>query len=140
MIKELKKNIDKNKTVILDCPPGTSCPMVAAVGGSDFCLLVTEPSPFGLNDLKLAVETVQKLGVKHGVFINRADASSHKIESYCRRENIEIVGSLGFDMDIAKKYSRGEIIAKEQKYKNIFLETAQKCAELCGKSLQINFK
>ncbi len=128
LIRELKKKINRDKTVILDCPPGTSCPMVASVSESDFCLLVTEPSPFGLNDLALAVETIRKLKIPHGVFINRADQSSILIENYCTTNNIPLLGSLGLDIEIAKKYSRGEILsATDEKYKKIFSDLAKEC-------------
>lgn len=131
LIKELKRKTDRSKTIILDCPPGTSCPMVASVSGSDFCLLVTEPSPFGLNDLMLAVETVRKLKISHGVFINRADSSSALIENYCKANNVPLLGSLGLDIEIAKIYSRGEVLSSvDASYKKIFLELAKSCEKI----------
>jgi MinD superfamily P-loop ATPase len=107
LIRAVKKHIDRSKTVIIDVPPGTSCPVVESIEGSDFCLLVTEPTPFGLNDLVLAVEVVRKLGIPFGVVINRAGFGDTKTEEYCARENIPILLSIPLDTEIAKLYSRG---------------------------------
>lgn len=131
LIKVLKKQTAQGKTVIADCPPGTSCPMVAAVSGSDFCLLVTEPSPFGLNDLDLAVQTVRELGIKHGVFINRAEESSTIIQDYCAKNNVPLIGHLDFDMEIAKIYSEGKLLCEaDAKYKQFFIDIVNKCKAL----------
>ena len=78
LIRAARAVANENGVVIIDSPPGTSCPVIAAVKGSSFCLLVTEPTPFGLNDLELAVEVVQELGIPSGVVINRADIPSIK--------------------------------------------------------------
>jgi MinD superfamily P-loop ATPase len=107
LIRAVKKHIDCSKTVIIDVPPGTSCPVVESIEGSDFCLLVTEPTPFGLNDLVLAVEVVRKLGIPFGIVINRAGFGDTKTEEYCARENIPILLSIPLDTEIAKLYSRG---------------------------------
>jgi len=125
LIKQLKKKIDRNKTVILDCPPGTSCPMMTAVKGSDFCLLVTEPTPFGLHDLKLAVETVRKLGIPAGVFVNRA-TESRIIEQYCGQAAVPFMGSIPFDMEIARLYSKGIVyLSAKPEYRRVFTELAK---------------
>jgi len=97
---------------VLDCPPGTSCPVIESVRGCDFAVLVTEPTPFGLNDLQLAVEMIRKLGVEFGVFINRDDKSTDIINEYCAAEDIEILGRIEDDRSIAEAYSRGELINK----------------------------
>ena len=89
VIREVKKYITPANIVIIDVPPGTSCPVVEAVEGSNFCLLVTEPTPFGLNDLSLTVEVVRKLGVPCGVVINRVGIGigSKEVEQYCHRDH-----------------------------------------------------
>ena len=78
LIKAVKSKIDTRKHVLIDAPPGTSCPAVTAVQGSNFCLLVTEPTPFGLNDLDLAVQLLKKLDIPAGVLINRADIEQRR--------------------------------------------------------------
>lgn len=107
LIKRVLSYVNSEKTVIIDAPPGTSCPMIASVKGSDFCVLVTEPTPFGLNDLTLAVEVVRKLGIPFGVIINRSDIGDGKVESYCREQNIPLLLSIPFDREIAELYSKG---------------------------------
>jgi len=106
VIRMVKKHADGDVTII-DSPPGTSCPVVEAIEGSDFCLLVTEPTPFGLNDLILAVETVRQLGIACGVVLNRAGIGDNKVEDYCRQENIPILLTIPLDIEIARLYSRG---------------------------------
>ncbi len=86
IIRKVKEYIDRNKVAIIDSSPGTSCPVVEAIEGSDFCILVTEPTPFGLNDLMLAVEVVRKLNIPFGIVLNRADVGDGKTETYCQRE------------------------------------------------------
>jgi MinD superfamily P-loop ATPase len=107
VIKEVKKHMDHGSVVIIDAPPGTSCPVIEAVKGSDFCLLVTEPTPFGLNDLSLAVEVVRELDIPCGVIINRAGVGSDEVEQYCHRERIPILLAIPLDRNIAALYSRG---------------------------------
>jgi len=107
IIREVKKYIDPANIVIIDVPPGTSCPVVEAVEGSDFCLLVTEPTPFGLNDLSLAVEVVRKLGISCGVAINRVGIGGKEVEEYCNREGIPVLLRIPLDRNIAMLYSQG---------------------------------
>jgi MinD superfamily P-loop ATPase len=107
IIREVKKYIDPANIVIIDVPPGTSCPVVEAVEGSDFCLLVTEPTPFGLNDLSLAVEVVRKLDISCGVVINRVGIGNKEVEQYCHREGIPILLRIPLDRNIAMLYSQG---------------------------------
>ncbi len=107
IIRKVKTLIDKERTVIIDSSPGTSCPVVEAIKGSDFCLLVSEPTPFGLNDLMLAVETVRQLGVPFGVVLNRIGVGDSKTEEYCAKENIPILLTIPLDTEIARLYSRG---------------------------------
>jgi len=107
VIREVKKHIDPAGTVIMDVPPGTSCPVVEAVKDSDFCLLVTEPTPFGLNDLSLAVEVVRKLGITCGVVINRVGVGDEKVDIYCYEQGIPILLKIPLDREIATLYSKG---------------------------------
>jgi len=107
VIRKVKERGIVNKIVIRDAPPGTSCPVVEAVKGSDFVLLVTEPTPFGLNDLALAVETVKELKIPCGVVLNRAGSGDDAMESYCRKEDIPILLTIPLDKEIARLYSRG---------------------------------
>jgi len=107
VIRKVKECANHGGTVIIDVPPGTSCPVVEAAKGSDFCLLVTEPTPFGLNDLVLAVETVRELGIPCGVVLNRAEVGDTNVERYCLRENIPVMLTIPLDTQIARFYSRG---------------------------------
>ncbi|MFH2132010.1 MAG: (4Fe-4S)-binding protein, partial [bacterium] len=92
---------------IIDAPPGTSCPVISALRSSDFVLLVTEPTPFGLNDLKLAVETVRTLNLPMGLVINRCDVGDDKVKAYAAAEKIPILLEIPDRRDIAEHYSRG---------------------------------
>lgn len=131
IIREEKKLIDRRKTVILDCSPGTSCPVIEGVRGSDFCLLVTEDTPFGLNDLELAVEMVRALGIPLGVFINRADLGDGRVKSYCQKEGVPLLGELPHDRRIAEVYSRGEIVVEKiPEYRELFLSLFQKIQKI----------
>ena len=107
VISAVKHKVDSEKVVIIDSPPGTSCPVINSVIGSDFCLLVTEPTPFGLNDLTLAVETVQKLDITCGVIINRSGKDDLEVEEYCRETSIPVMMKIPLDVRIAEMYSNG---------------------------------
>lgn len=107
LIRQVKKHINSQKTVIIDAPPGTSCPVITAVKGSDFCVLVTEPTPFGLNDLILTVDVVRELKIPFGVIVNRANIGNNKVEQYCEKEGIPILMKIPFDRRIAEAYSKG---------------------------------
>jgi len=96
--------------VLVDAPPGTSCPVIEAVRGSDLVVLVTEPTPFGLHDLELAVAMVRALGLRCVVAINRADLGDDRVHSFCAAESIEIVLELPNDRRIAEAYARGELL------------------------------
>jgi len=111
LIRAVKRHAPGNGRTLIDCPPGTSCPVIAAIRGADFVVLVTEPTPFGLHDLLLAVETVRQLGLPFGVVVNRADAGDGRVRDYCRRERIRILLEVPEDRRIAEAYSRGEATA-----------------------------
>jgi MinD superfamily P-loop ATPase len=107
VIKKVKEKASREGVVIIDVSPGTSCPVVESIKDSDFCLLVTEPTPFGLNDLILAVETARKLGIPCGVVINRDGVGDKKVEQYCVEENIPIMLTIPMNSGIARLYSKG---------------------------------
>lgn len=95
---------------VIDCPPGTSCSMVAAVRNADFVILVTEPTPFGLHDLTLAVDTLRLLKLRFGVIINRCDSGNDRVKEYCAAENIPVLLEIPDRREVAEAYSRGETL------------------------------
>lgn len=122
-IRQVKQYINPTRIVIIDAPPGTSCPVITAVQATDYCLLVTEPTPFGLNDLQLAVEAMRKLEIPFGVIINRCDLGDLKTENYCKEQTIPVLMKIPFSEEIAKSYSKGEsIVAAFPEYKAQFKE------------------
>ena len=130
VIRKVKEHIVRDGIAIIDVPPGTSCPVVEAVKGSDFCLLVTEPTPFGLNDLILAVETLRKLSIPCGVVLNRAGVGDDKVEAYCERENIPLLLTIPLDREIARLYSRGiALVEGLPRWKGCFIELFEKVKE-----------
>jgi MinD superfamily P-loop ATPase len=110
LIRAVKKQAAVNEITIIDAPPGTSCPVIQAILGSDYVILVTEPTPFGLNDLKLAVETVRQLGIPFGVVVNRVGIGDGRTHDYCMVEDIRIIGNIPDDRRAAEAYSRGELL------------------------------
>jgi len=110
LIRAVKRHARADRLTILDCPPGTSCPMITAVRGSDVVVLVTEPTPFGLHDLVLAVETVRLLGIPFGVVVNRVGVGDGRVHEYCGSESIPILLEIADDRRIAEGYSRGELV------------------------------
>ncbi len=114
-----KKTID----TIIDAPPGTSCPVIAAMKNTDFVLMVTEPTPFGLHDLKLAVEAVKILGIPSGLVINRSDIGNDSVLKYAEKENIPVLLEIPFDRRIAEAYSKGRLVVSElPEWKEKFIE------------------
>ena len=131
VIRKVKERADHNGTVIIDVSPGTSCPVVESIQGSDFCLLVTEPTPFGLTDLILAVETVKELKVPCGVVINRVGVGDGKVEEYCLKEKIPILLTIPLDSEIARLYSQGVALVEGMpQWKEIFLELLERIREI----------
>lgn len=120
LIKEVKKTIPKNIDAIIDCPPGTSCSMVESVRETDFCLLVTESTPFGLQDLKLAIEVLQIIKIPFGILINKYDSSYNEMDDYLNINNFNILAKIPFDKEIAENYSKGKLPFNNQKYKQLF--------------------
>ncbi len=109
VIHAVKLSAPEVEVTFLDAPPGTSCPVIEAIGGVDLVLLVTEPTPFGLNDLKLAVEMIRALGLPFAVVVNRAGIGDGRTQAFCQEEGIEILSEIPDDREVAKAYSRGEL-------------------------------
>ncbi len=116
------RQLEKEKDLtIIDAPPGTSCPVIASMKGTDFVLLVTEPTPFGLHDLTLAVEAVKLLGIPCGLVINRAGIGNDDVKNYAQNENIPVLLEIPFDKQIASAYSKGELLVQAlPEYKEMF--------------------
>jgi MinD superfamily P-loop ATPase len=127
LIKEVRGAIVPDHDAILDAPPGTSCPVIAAIRDTDIVLLVTEPTPFGLNDLVLAVEMVRALGLPFGVIVNRMGSGDNRIQEFCQKENISILLTIPDDRRIAENYSRGILMVDAlPEYEDIFKNLLQK--------------
>ena len=112
LIRDVKKEINDAKLSIIDSPPGTSCPVIESVKGCDYALLVTEATPFGFNDLKLAVATFKTLDLKRGVIINKANGSEGKIEEFCRKEGLSLLMKIPLKRRIAEGYSIGKTLVQ----------------------------
>jgi MinD superfamily P-loop ATPase len=125
LIKAVKKQIEDSKNVIIDAPVGTSCPVIETVRKSDFCVLVTEPTPFGLHDLKITVQVLRKMGIPFAVIVNRAGIGDKKVYTYCKEENIPILLEIPFQRKIAELYSKGvpfslEMPEWKEKFQTLF--------------------
>jgi MinD superfamily P-loop ATPase len=126
VISAVKKHMMEGSTVILDAPPGTACPVVETVDGADFCLLVTEPTPFGLHDLQIIVEVVRELGVPLGVVVNFAGIGDRGVYDFCKKRDIPIMMEIPFDRRIAELYSRGTpFVAAMPEWKKRFMALAE---------------
>lgn len=112
LIRRVRQEIRNDKVVIIDAPPGTSCPVIASLKEADFVVLVTEPTPFGLNDLALAVAAVRKLRIPMGIVINRADLGDDRIKKFADQEDIPVLLEIPFDRKIAEAYAKGELIVE----------------------------
>jgi MinD superfamily P-loop ATPase len=130
LIRRVKEKIQKEKVVILDAPPGTACPVIQTVKESNFCILVTEPTPFGLNDLELAVGMLEKLGIPKGVVVNKADVGDPEVGEYCQSKNIPVLMEIPMDRRIAESYSRGvPIVVEDPSYRTGFKDLFEKVEE-----------
>jgi len=132
LIERVKKEIKFHKIAIIDAPPGTSCPVIAALKGSDVALLVTEPTPFGLFDLKLAVGVARILKIPLAIVVNRADLGDKKVFDYCAKEDIPILMTIPFSKDIAQTYAKGELLVKQPKWQDQFLALWHQIKETMG--------
>ena len=130
LIRKVRALRREDKITIIDAPPGTSCPVIAAMKDTDFVLLVTEPTPFGLYDLKLAVGAVRILGIPCGLVINRSDMGDDKVKAYAEAEALPILMEIPFDRRIAEAYSRGELLTETMpEWKEKFLELYERIKE-----------
>jgi len=136
LIRKVREYARPDALTIIDAPPGTSCPVIASMKGADFVLLVTEPTPFGLNDLKLAVGAVKILDIPCGLVINRSDMGDDKVKIYAEKENLPILMEIPFDRKIAEAYSRGDMLVEVMpEWKEKFLKLYHQIEEM---SLQKN--
>lgn len=110
LIRAVKARLANGRPAILDAPPGTSCPVIATLRGTDFVLLVTEPTPFGLYDLRLAVDTVRELEIPFGVIVNRLGVGDNRVHTFCEEQEIPVLMEIPDDRRIAEAYSRGSLI------------------------------
>lgn len=135
LIRKLKGEVGENPgPTIIDCPPGVSCSAVESIRDTDYCVLVTEPTPFGLHDLRLAVTVVKKLGIPHGVFLNKVyEGSPTAVAEFCGDNGIEVLGSLPLSRVIAERYAKGELIAKAEDFSSIFVSLLSRIREAGGK-------
>jgi len=123
LIRAVKSRIRKDENVVIDAPPGASCPLVVSAYNADYCVLVAEPTPFGLHDLKITVQVLNELGVPMGVVINRAGIGDRKVHEYCKQEGIPVLLKIPFSKKIAELYSRGIPFVEEiAGWKERFLE------------------
>jgi len=127
VIERVKDAVQPGKLNIIDAPPGTSCPVISSIKDTDFVILVTEPTPFGLNDLKLAIGVVKILNIPHGIVINRSDLGDKKVKEYAKEENIPILMEIPFDRQVAEAYSQGRLLVEElQGWKEKFIHLYEK--------------
>ncbi len=127
LIREVKARLQKGLPAILDAPPGTSCPVIATLRETDFVVLVTEPTPFGLHDLKLAADMVRELGIPFGVVVNRVGVGDERVHVYCKEQKIPLMLEIPDDRRIAEAYSRGELIVESlPEYRGLFLNLIEK--------------
>jgi MinD superfamily P-loop ATPase len=127
LIRAVKACLKNDVPAILDAPPGTSCPVIATIRETDFVLLVTEPTPFGLHDLKIAADMVRELGIPFGVVVNRVGIGDERVHVYCNKQNIPIILEIPDDRRIAEAYSRGELIVESlPEYRGLFLNLIEK--------------
>jgi len=123
VIKAAINQTTSDKLTILDSPPGISCPFIATVEKADYVVLVTEPTPFGLNDLKLSAETLHEIGIPFGVIVNRAGLGNNDVYRWLKEKNIPLLMEIPFDKEIARVYSEGNILVEgNHNYNNLFLK------------------
>ncbi len=131
LIKRVRLRSRPDRLTIIDAPPGTSCPVIASMNGADFILLVTEPTPFGLHDLKLAVGAVKVLGIPCGLVINRSDIGDGEVTAYAQREHLPILMEIPFDRRIAEIYSEGKALVDVMpEWKQRFVALSQRIEEI----------
>jgi len=131
LIRAVKSHLVDGTLAILDAPPGTSCPVAATLRGADFVALVTEPTPFGLHDLRLTVDMVRELRIPFGVVVNRVGIGDDRVHAFCRKEEIPILLDIPDDRRIAEAYSRGHLIIEAlPEYRGYFETLLERTLEL----------
>jgi MinD superfamily P-loop ATPase len=135
LIERVRAEVESGMPTIIDAPPGTSCPVISSVKGTDFVILVTEPTPFGLNDLKLAVGIVKILDIPHGIVINRSDLGDDKVKEYANQEGIPVLMEIPFSRQIAEAYSRGRLLVEElPEWREKFIQLYERIGAYAGRS------
>ena len=131
LIDAVKERLQNGSSAILDAPPGTSCPVITTLRGTDFVAMVTEPTPFGLHDLRLAVDMVRELRIPFGVIVNRMGAGDDRVHVFCGEQNVPILVEIPDDRRIAEAYSRGELIVDAlPEYRSLFEGLLSRITEL----------
>ena len=139
LIRKVRAHTRPDTLTIIDAPPGTSCPVIAAMKGADFVLLVTEPTPFGLYDLKLTIGAVKILDIPCGLVINRSDMGDDKVKQYASKEGIPILMEIPFDRRVAEAYSRGKALVDViPEWKEKFLQLYYRIEEIVKYSTPSN--
>jgi len=133
LIRRVKSEIPDGASAVIDCPPGTACPAVECMKGSDICVLVTEPTPFGLHDLKLALEVCRKLRLRSGVFVNKQGIPGPDVRQFCEEHGVPVLGELEFGRAIAERYSRGELLIDSPAHRRVFEELRRSITEEQGR-------
>lgn len=129
VIRELLKNLS-GEINLIDCPPGTSCNVVNALKHADGAILVTEPSEFGLHDLKMALELVKMYNIPFGIVINKDDGKDNIVKRYCRKEEINMIGTIPYSRETAILYSKGEVLYDDFYHKTVFQQLSKKVKEV----------
>jgi MinD superfamily P-loop ATPase len=131
LIRAVRGKIDRDKVAILDAPPGASCPVINTVMGSDVIVLVTEPTPFGLHDLGIAVDAIAHLGIPLGVVLNRSDVGDRGVHEFCRQRGIPLLAEIPHDRQIAEGYARGRLLVDSApQYVPVFRDLFEKIQAL----------
>ncbi len=133
IISKLKALIPKEGDALIDCSPGTSCNVVKGLEGADYAVLVTEPTKFGLHDLKLAVKLVRDMDIRFGIVINRSDENSEMIRTYCSDEAITLLGEIPFSRKAAELYSVGRLLIEDESFKKVFDDIAAELNKQAGR-------
>jgi MinD superfamily P-loop ATPase len=135
LIRAVKEHLHKGLPAIMDAPPGTSCPVIATIRNADYVVLVTEPTPFGLHDLTLAVDMVRQLGLPCGVVVNRAGIGDDRVQVYCREHSLPVLLEIPDDRRIAEAYSRGYLIVDAlPEYRELFQNLIEKTMHAAGRN------
>jgi MinD superfamily P-loop ATPase len=132
IIEKLKSDSENEELLIIDSPPGTSCATVAAVEDTDYAIIVSEPTPFGVSDMKMVVEMLREMKIPFSVVINKAGIGNDEIYEYCKTEEIEILMEIPFDKKIAEYYAKGDLFSKKidgyvEKLQNVLKKVKEGC-------------